>query len=169
MFFDEPLTLTLLDAFVLGFLNGVEESRIVGANNFDFAYFNSWLTGAIPETLPENLGWRKRIEFVSNGNSEGVQLFFDLTRKFSNGKLNIENQETIPQVLKWSQGTGNMKIEDYQKIEETVVRFQIISHEYSKTQFRIGYNQNDFRVYVEPFIGNEILHTSTFTELARKF
>lgn len=169
MYFTDPISLALLDAFVLGFMTSSEENELTGINGFEFEYFNSWLTGAIPITLPENRGWRKRIEHVSKNDTEGVKKFFDLIKKFSNGNITIENQKTEPKTLKWSRGTGKMKIDEFQQIEETIVRFELITHEYSKTKFRIGYNKNDFRVYVKPYIGDKSLHTLRFTEIEENY
>ena len=168
MYFDGGVSLALLDAFMFGFLTGTEEKRIVGKNSFDLEYFNNWLIGSIPNALPANQGWRRQIEHVAGSDEEGVQMFFDLARKFSNGVLTIENQETEPKVLKWSLGRGAMKLEDFQEIEETIVRYEIVSHEFSKTKFRFGYNENNFRVYVEAYIGDKTLDVRMFTEIEEK-
>ena len=169
MYFSEPISLALLEAFVLGFMTASDAEEITGKNGFEFEYFNPWLFGAISAPIPQNHGWRKRIEHVAKDDQEGVAMFFDLMRKFSNGRITTQHQETEPQVLKWSRGTGKMKLEEFQEIEETVVRFELITHEFSKTQFRIGYNENDFRVYVEPFIGDNSLHTLRFTEIEENY
>lgn len=169
MYFSDPISLVLLDAFVLGFMTALDAEDIRGENGFEFEYFNPWLIGAVSAAIPQNHGWMKRIEHVAKDDQEGVTLFFDLMRKFSNGRLTVEHQDTEPKILKWRQGTGKMKLEDFQEIEETIVRFELVSHEFSKTQFRIGYNENNFRVYVEPFIGDKILHTLRFTEIVENY
>lgn len=169
MYFNGSLSIELLEAFVLGFMTGAEEEAFNTANGFKFEYFNSWLTGAIPDTLPETIGWRKRIEHVYPNEEDSVSMFFELMKKFSKGTIRTEQLEAEPLVLKWSRGTGKMKLEEFQQIEEIVVRLEIIQHQFSNTAFKIGYNQNDFRVYVEPFIGEKSLDVLRYTEIAENY
>ena len=164
MFFNGPATLALLDAFVLGYMTRADAENVVGSNGLDFSYFNAWLEGVLPDTLPENHGWRRRIAKVADTEEAAVRLFFKLMQQFSEGKLSIRHENIEPILLEWSKGTAATALEDFEEIKETIVRFKYIQHEHSVTQFKIGYNANDFKVYVEPFIGDRSLHTERFTE-----
>ncbi len=169
MYFSESLTLAHLDSFIYGFLIGSNEKGIIAPNGMDFEYFNTWLTGAIQNTLTGNRGWRNRIEHISKDENHAVELFFDLIFKFGKGKVNITKQETEPISLKWSRGGGNTNIEDFQKIEEIIVRFELLEHEFSKTKYKIGYNANDFKVYVEPDLNGKHLRTFRYTEIEENY
>ena len=168
MYFMENLTMAHLDSFILGYLTASNNNEIVATNGMNLEYFNSWLTGAIQKTLPENRGWRKRIEYISKDEKQAIENFFDLIFKFANGKVKITQMETEPKSLKWSRGDGNTKYEDFQEIEEIIVRFEFLEHEFSKTKFKIGYNANDFKVYVEPQFSEKHLRTFRYSEFEKK-
>lgn len=169
MYSQEPLTLAHLDLFICGYLTGSNGNEIIAPNGMNFKYFNTWLTGAIPKTLPGNKGWRKRIEYISKNENHAVELFFDLIFKFGTGKIKITKEDTEPIPLKWRQGSGTTKLEDFQEIEEKIVRFEFLEHEFSKTRFKIGYNANDFKVYVEPQLKGKHLRTFTYTEVEESY
>lgn len=170
MYYEESLTLAHLDFFIFGFLTASNHNEIIAPNGMNLEYFNTWLTGAIQKkTLAENRGWRKRIEFISQDENQAVELFFDLIFKYANGKVKVTQKETESKPLKWSRGDGNTKLEDYQKIEEIIVRFELLEHEFSKTKFKIGYNTNGFKVYVEPQLNGKRLRTFTYTEIEKNY
>ncbi|GAK91807.1 hypothetical protein JCM19297_3741 [Nonlabens ulvanivorans] len=169
MYFQEPLTLAHLDAFIYGFATASGSNEAIFPNGMSLEYFNTWLTGAIEKTLSGNRGWRKRIEHISEDENQAVELFFDLIFKYATGKLEITQMETEPKSLKWSRGDGNTKLEDFQEIEETIVRFEFLEHEFSKTKFKIGYNANDFKVYVEPQLNGKNLRTFRYTEIDKNY
>ncbi|MEC3907840.1 hypothetical protein VOI54_12495 [Tamlana sp. 2201CG12-4] len=169
MYFQESLTLAHLDSFIYGYLTGSNGNGIIAPNGMNFEYFNTWLTGAIQKTLSGNRGWRKRIEHISKDEKHAVELFFDLIFKFGTGKVKVNKEDTEPIPLKWSRGSGTTKLEDFQKIEETIVRFEFLEHEFSKTRFKIGYNANDFKVYVEPQLDGKHLRTFRYTEIEENY
>jgi len=169
MYFQEPLTLAHLEAFIYGFETASESNEIIFPNGMSLEYFNTWLTGAIQKTLSGNRGWRKRIEHISKDENQAVELFFDLIFKFANGKVKITKKETEPISLKWSRGDGNTKFKDFQKIEEIIVRYEVLEHEFSKTKFKIGYNKSDFKVYVEPQLSGKHLRISRYTEIEENY
>jgi hypothetical protein len=170
MYFEEPLTFAHIDSFFLGFQSAHNQKEIFASNGMSIQYFNSWLTGALKEkTLPENKGWRKRIEYLYQNETQALEVFFDLIFKFANGKVDITPINTEPISLNWSRGDAHNKFEDFQKIEETIVRFEIMKHEFSKTTFKIGYNANDFRVYVEPKLQGKHLRAFRYTEIEKQY
>lgn len=169
MYFQEPLTLAHLDSFILGFLVAVNKDGIISPNGMNFEYFNAWLAGVIPKALPESRGWRKIIEHISKDENHAVELFFDLIFKFGTGKVKTTKKKTEPISLKWSRGSGNTNPEDFQKIEEIIIRFEHLEHEFSETKFKIGYNANDFKVYVEPQLNEKKLRTFRYTEIEENY
>ena len=126
MYFQEPLTLAHLEAFIYGYETASESNEEIFPNGMSLVYFNTWLTGAIEKTLSGNRGWRKRIEYVSTDENKAVELFFDLIFKFANGKVKITQTESEPKSLKWSRGDENTKYEDFQEIEEIIIRFEFM-------------------------------------------
>ena len=59
MYFQEPLTLAHVQAFIYGFQTAWGQNEIISPNGMSLEYFNTWLTGAIKKTLPESRGWRE--------------------------------------------------------------------------------------------------------------
>lgn len=169
MYFLETLTMAHLDSYIMGFQTASNNNEIVAPNGMNLEYFNSWLSGAIKKTLPENRGWRKRIEYISKDENQAVDFFFDLIYKYANGNVKITSIETEPKPLEWSRGDGNTNLEDFQKIKETIVRFEILEHEFSKTKLKIGYNANKYKVYVEPQLKGKHLRTFRYTEIEKNY
>jgi len=169
MHFEQPLTLVQLEAFIYGFQTAMQKKEILSPNGMNWEYFNAWLTGAIKKTLPENIGWRKRIEHILKDEENAVDIFFDLILKFSNGKVNTTKKNTKPISLNWKRGNGKTGLENLQEIEEIIVRFEIIEHEFSKTKFKIGYNSVNFKVYVEPLFEGKPLRTYRYTEIKKNY
>jgi len=169
MYFSDEVSLSLLEAWINGYLLGAKKENLTTIQGLTFEDFNYWLTGSLPKTLPESHNWRRRIEHTCESKEESLKLFFVLLAKFNNGKVEKTEQVTEPQVLNWSRGNGNMKLEEFQEIEEVVVRFEIWVHEFSKTTFRFGYNKDNFIVYIEPSIENEISHCRRYTQVKENY
>ena len=141
MYLGNNYTFQSFDAFIAGFGIGCDKNQLETERYNNFADFNIWLLGHLPEHFGQSGGWHWQISNRNpNDDENAFKEFFEFLEIFKTAKKKTEKIEIEKFEYDKSKCTAKTKFEINKR--EIVDSIHKITIEYSKTIWVEGFNDN---------------------------
>jgi len=141
LYLSNNYTFQSLDAFITGFGMGCSKSQLETKDYNNFADFNIWILGHLPEHYGHSGGWHWQISNRNQNDDENAfKEFFEFLKIFKSAKRKVEKIEI--QKFEFEKIEYNTKTNTEIKKLELVDSVQKITMEHSKTIWIEGFDKN---------------------------